>query len=93
MAYRLRYTFNVDFVGAGMGPIGSPPLLPSGGNAQTFGGVNQLGGQNVAGAGAGNIINAADITTLTNAMAADVAAQLNVPAVLAKLQGFNSGQP
>jgi hypothetical protein len=31
------------------------------------------------------------VTTLTNAMAADIAAQLNVAAVLARIQAFASG--
>jgi acetyl-CoA carboxylase carboxyltransferase component len=38
-----------------------------------------------------NALNAADITTLTNAMAADTAAQLNVAATLAKLQAWVYG--
>jgi hypothetical protein len=45
----------------------------------------------VAGGGTGGAINSADITTLTNAMAADIAAQMNVAATLAKLQGWATG--
>ena len=93
MAYRLRYTFNVDWVGPGQGPSGSPQVGPGGGNAQTLGGINQAGGQNIGGSGAGGIIQAADITTLTNAMAADVSAQLNLTANLGEMQGWPQGNP
>jgi len=34
---------------------------------------------------------AADVTTLTNAMAADIAAQMNVAANLAQIQNFSTG--
>jgi hypothetical protein len=34
---------------------------------------------------------AGDVTTLTNAMAADIAAQMNVPANLAQIQNFSTG--
>ena len=91
--YRLRYTWNLDWVGAGQGPSGSPQVGPGGGNAQTLGGINLAGGQNIVGSGTGNIIASADITTLTNGMAADVSAQLNLPVNLAKAQGFVTGQP
>lgn len=93
MAYRLRYTFNVDWVGPGMGPMGSPQVGPGNSNAQTLGLINQAGGQNVAGAGSGGIIIGSDITTLTNAAATDMAAQLNLAANLAKMQGWPTGNP
>jgi hypothetical protein len=32
-----------------------------------------------------------DVTTLTNAMAADIAAQMNVPATLAQIAAFSTG--
>jgi hypothetical protein len=91
MPYRLRYTFNVDFVPAGTGATQPDTLTPAGwsGGAQTKGFLNTAGGQIVAGAGAGGIINGADVTALTNAAAADMAAQMN--ANLGQLQGFNSG--
>lgn len=92
MPYRLRYSFNVDWVPAGTGPAqpnsGTSVLGASGGGA-TKGFTNQAGGQNVAGAGTAGVINATDVTTLTNAAAVDMAAQLN--AALGQLQGFNSG--
>lgn len=89
--YRLRYSWNLDFVGAGMGPSGSPQVGPGGGNAQTFGGINTPGGQNIVGTGTANAIAAADITTITNAMAADVAAQMNAQPALGRMQGFATG--
>jgi hypothetical protein len=93
MAYRLRYTFNIDWIGAGMGPMGSPQVGPGNGNAQTLDLLNTPGGQNIAGSGAGGILAASDITTLTNAAAADMAAQLNLAVNLGKAQGFATGQP
>ena len=51
--------------------------------------MQQAGGQNVAGAGTSGAINSTDVTTLTNAAAVDMAAQLN--AALAQLIGFNTG--
>lgn len=100
MAYRLRYSFNVDWVGPGMGPMSGrdTPLNTPAGGAQTFGGVNAAGGQNIVGTTTftppgGSAISGAlasgDITTLTQAMQTDVAAQLN--AVLSRLQAFVAG--
>ena len=93
MAYRLRYTWNVDWVAPGMGPIGSPQVGPGGGNAQTLGGINTPGAQNIAGSGTSGAIASADITTLTNAMASDVSTQLNLTGNLAEMQGWISGKP
>ena len=93
MAYRLRYTFSVDWVGPGQGSSGSPQVGPGAGNAQTLGLINQAGGQNIQGSGAGGSIEAADITTLTNAAAADMSAQLNLAANLATMQGWPTGNP
>ena len=93
MSYRLRYTFNLDWVGPGQGPSGSPTVGPGGGNAQTLGLINTPGGQNIAGSGSGGIIQAADITTLTNAAASDMSTQLNLAANLAKAQGWPTGNP
>ena len=92
MPYRLRYTFNVDFVPAGTGatqPNSSNSPLDCGGGAQTKGFVQAAGGQNVAGADTGGNLNATDVTTLTNAAAVDMAAQMN--AALTQLIGFNTG--
>jgi hypothetical protein len=95
MAYRLRYVAFVDFLPAGIGPMGGYPTA-AGGNigpapassAQVLAFFDNPPPV-VAGAGAGNIINGADVTALTNAMAADIAAQMN--ANLARLQSFPSG--
>ena len=92
MPYRMRYTFNVDWVPAGTAttqPSSTTSAIDCAGGAQTKGFVQQAGGQNVLGAGTSGALNAADITTLTNAAAVDMAAQMN--AVLGQLAGFNSG--
>jgi hypothetical protein len=93
MPYRLRYTWNIDWVGTGMNAMSgslTPLNIPAGG-AQTLGGVNAATGQNIVGTGTGGAILGADITTITTAMAADVAAQANLAPNLAKLQGFATG--
>jgi hypothetical protein len=84
MAYRLTYTANISWVGTGLGPMTLP-------NAQTLQLKNAAGGQNVAGAGAGGTVNGADVTALTNAMAADIAAQMNAAANLAIINGWITG--
>jgi hypothetical protein len=92
MPYRLRYVFNVDWVPPGTGsvqPNSATSVLGSSGGGATKGFINQAGGQNVAGAGTSGAINATDVTTLTNAAAVDMAAQLN--AALTQLIGFNTG--
>ena len=93
MAYQLRYTFNIDWIGPGMGPFSNIQTGPGNSNAQTLGLINKPGAQDIAGSGSGGIIQAADITTLTNAAAADMAAQLNLPANLAIMQGWPQGNP
>lgn len=101
MPYRLRYSWNIDWVPQGSGPWGSPggsggSVGPGGGNNQTLGGIDNAAVANltVPGTGtaqpAGPAIATGDITTLTNAMAADVAAQAN--AAIGRLQGFATGQ-
>jgi hypothetical protein len=89
MAYRVTYQANVDWVGPGTGPMtGNVALpLPQGGRggAQTKEFSNKQGGQN------SNTFLAADITTLTNAIAADLAAQFT--ASISQIQGFSSGNP
>jgi hypothetical protein len=101
MPYRLRYTWNIDWVPSGIGPWGSPvggggSNGPGGGNSQTLGGIDNAStsGLTVVGTGtsqpAGNQIATGDITTLTNAMATDVSAQAN--AVIGRLQSFATGQ-
>ena len=89
MAYRIRYCVNIDFVGAGAGPMEAltAGYLPGGGsNGQTKEFVNTT--TPVTGT-----FLAADVTTLTNAMAADIAAQLNVAATLAQIQAWATGNP
>lgn len=87
MAYRLVYQAWIDWVGPGTGPMSGnlAPALPMGGRggAQTFEMSNLQGGQST------NSLTGGTITTITNAMAADIAAQMN--ANLARLQGFASG--
>lgn len=87
MAYRLRYEAIVDWVGPGQGPMSGNTaaqvgLGPAGG-AQSLAFFNAQGAQNTL------TFTGADITTLTNAMAADLAAQMN--AAIARVQGFASG--
>lgn len=90
MAWRLRYSFNVDWVPPGAAQFGSPNVPgPGAGNNQTIQFLNVQGGQNIAGAATGNTLQGSDITTLTNAAAADMAAQLN--ANLARINGFATG--
>lgn len=95
MAYRLTYSFSMDWIGPGMGQSAAPAIYgnPSSGNAQTLELFNKAGGQTIQGTGTGGIIQTADITSLTNAMAADAAAQLGGATVLAQLQGWTTGNP
>lgn len=87
MSYRLTYQANIDWVGPGMGPMSNnlSPALPQGGRggAQTIEFSNAQGGQNTS------TFLSADVTTLTNAMAADIKAQML--AQLTRIQGFASG--
>lgn len=92
MAYRLRYTFNVDWIGPGL-PPSTYAGAGSAGNSQTLGLVNVAGGQNSPGLGTAGVINGTDITNMTNAAAADMAAQLNLAANLATMQGWTTGNP
>jgi hypothetical protein len=96
MAYRLRVQVNVDWIGPGAGVMSgaAAPMLPGGGGTgQTIDLVSASGGYMAPGSGAGGIINATDVTNLTNAMAADIAAQMNSAANLARMQGWVTGQP
>lgn len=87
MAYRVTYQVNVDWVGPGLGPMSGnlAPALPQGGRggAQTLEFQNAQGGQNSL------TFLSADITNLTNAMAADIAAQMN--ASITRIQNFSTG--
>lgn len=82
MPYRLNYSFSIEWVGTGLGPVTGP-------NAQKLKLVQQAGGQNVLGGGTGGALNGTDVTTLTNAAAVDMAAQLN--ANIAIPDGWISG--
>jgi hypothetical protein len=93
MAYRLRVIANIDWVGPGQGPMDTltAPMLPGGGSgAQTFNMRSTAPGYVIAGTGTGGALASADITALTNAAAADLAAQLNATTIP---QGWISGQP
>ena len=93
MAWRIRYSVNVDWVGPGEGAMtGSTAALPLGGGSQQTLNFQQSGfGSIVPGSTAGPPVamTGADITTLTNAMAADMSTQMN--AQLARLNGFATG--
>lgn len=95
MAYRLRYQVFVDWVGAGMGQIGTPPNvgLAEANNAQTLALFNAAATNYIVGTGTGGAIASADITTLTNNMAADISAQMNAQPVFGRLGNFSTGQP
>ena len=86
MAYRVRYSAYVDWVGPGLGPlISAQPAIgvAPGGNAQTLGFFNTPGGQN------SNTFTGGDITALTNAIAADLAAQFTTN--IGRVQAFSTG--
>ena len=94
MAYRLRYTVAVDWIAPGIGAMGGSPAvlageLGSSGTGQTLEINASANTANIQGTGTGGALASADVTTLTNAMAADVAAQMN--AILARLAGFATG--
>lgn len=94
MAYRLRYLVSLDWVGPGQGPMGGGLVPLAGyecGGAQTLDLFNTPGGQNAAGTGTGGAIATSEISTITTAMAADINAQLNVAATLARIQAFATG--
>lgn len=98
MTYRLRVVATLDWVGPGAGPmeaLNAPMLQGGGSSGQVFTVVAKQGGYVIAGTGTGTDPNkqlaAADVTNLTNAMAADIAAQLN--ANIAIPQGWVSGNP
>lgn len=98
MAYKLRYTVSIDFVGAGAGPmegVGNTAgqMLPGGGSTgqtKTFV-TNPATIPIVAGAGAGNALASADITALLASLTTDISAQMN--AAIATMQGWVSGNP
>ena len=90
MSYRITYSVNIDWIGDGIGPMGGNTAASVGmaaaGGAQrkTFFNATPVGQMT-------KTFLAADVTTLTNAMAADIAAQMNVAANLAQIQNFSTG--
>ncbi len=98
MAYGLRYQTQLFWVGPGAGPMESllAPSLPGcgGGTGQLMElSVNPLVLPIITGTGTSGALASADITALTNAMAADIAAQMLLAPNLAKAGGWTSGQP
>ena len=102
MPYRIRYTATIDFIGAGAGPMedlqnSAGQMLPGGGGSmQALTKVtNPAAIPIVLGSGSGsfpaNQIASGDITTLLNAMSADLSTQFN--ASLATMQGWPGGNP
>ena len=89
MAFRLRYQFAVDWVPAGIGlgieQMPGPGMAPAG-PAQT---INFFNGETATLPPVTSTFTSGDVTTLTNAMAADAAAQLNL--ALTRIQQFPSG--
>lgn len=87
MAYRITYQCNVMWIGPGTGPMAGgasdPPGMAPAGGAQTLALFNSNQGQNTL------TFLAADITTLTNGMAADIAAQMTT--AIARIQAFSTG--
>ena len=88
MAYRLVYSFRVDWVPAGLGPGLTNPGGPgiTGGPAQCLMSFNN---ETTTLPPTSQTFLSGDVTALTNAAAADMAAQLN--SQLARIQGFASG--
>lgn len=88
MAYRLRYQAYVDFVpsGRGLGMDAETGFMPgmTGGPAQTLGFFDTINDVSAT-------FTAADITALLAAMSADLSAQLNATATLARIQAFATG--
>jgi len=101
MPFRIRYTMSVDFVGAGAGPMEAlgntaGQMLPGGGatgQSKTF--TTNPATIPVALGASGtfpaNTLTSGDVTNLTNAMAADMAAQFN--AALPTINLWPTGQP
>ena len=89
MAFRIRYSASIDWVGPGRGAMNGN-LAPNAGPLPGAGGAQTIEFQNLPVGGAlTNTFTAADITTLTNAMAADCSTQMN--AAIARVQAFSSG--
>ncbi len=90
MSFRIRYTAYVDYVADGAGPMeaaGAQTLRIDGSPNQTPQGPVS-GVQIVPG---GNSPTGANFTTAATAIGTDLSNQLNVAAVLARVQAFSSG--
>ena len=89
MAYALRYKVDVVWLapGRGLGMDSAEQVGPAltGGNDQVLTFFDK------APPPSSSTFLAADVTALTNAMAADIAAQMNVAATLARVQAFSTG--
>lgn len=89
MAYRLDYKVRVSWVppgeGLGQNNLAGPGML--GGPAQSIDFFGTQGSSTPV----SSTFTASDVTTLLTALATDVAAQMNVAATLARIQGFSSG--
>ena len=88
MAYAIRYRCDVVWLapGRGLGMDSTEQLGPNvtGGNAQvlSFFDVSHP---------SSTTFTATDVTNLTNAMAADLSAQMSAAAILARVQAFATG--
>jgi hypothetical protein len=90
MAYGLVYKARVFWLpaglGVGMNNITGPGL--TGGPAQT---IDFFNSQVAPYPPTSTTFLSADVTSLTNSMAADLAAQMDVAATLARIQAFSTG--
>ena len=98
MAYRIRYSIWVDWIGPGAGPMlgNSAPQSGSaggGGGAQTLEVSNTPNKSNliIAGTGTSGALASADITSLLSAMQTDLSTLLNAQPTFGQLQGFATG--
>ena len=94
MAYRLRYQAWVDYVPAGVGlglqaVTNSNPGANTAGNQQTIAFFNTDTGGSSQLPPTSSTFTSTDVTNLTAAMQADLAAQMN--AVLTRVQNFSTG--
>lgn len=96
MAFGIRFQAQVFWIGPGAGPMTAltAPSLP--GNGGGTGQIKEISTNPavlpvVNGAGAGGTLSAGDITTLTNAVAADLVTQMT--ALASTWAGWPLGQP
>jgi hypothetical protein len=94
MPYALKYRVDVEWIGTGVGA--TPPNAQKLTFVQSYpanapSGQSPLAGPTIAGTGTGGAIAAADITTLTNNMAADISAQMNSAVPLGQMQAWPTG--